>query len=819
MQKNKEHLTRSVVVGYVAIVVLAVFAGVYIFNLITRIANEKNTDDSVKVKVYLITNTLSLLYECEAHTQFITTPDEDFEQFNQTLNQVLDQMGLLRSYTPDSSQWEKIDRIENLLEQKRVNTGQLLLSVKEMENIYARNLKRSVAQKEAEKEVDIIKGEALKKDTVVTQRQRRGFFKRLAEAFVADKEDSTIIVNKTSEIHTDQKTNIYTSSDTINKVLNNIQRDIAGEREALNQRLARQTNALRYNNSVITSEINQLLLEIEEEAMILSQEQDMKRQEMIEKASLHLGIIAVVSIIIVLIFLFIAIRDISRSRFYRRQLEKAKLYTENLLESREKLMLTISHDIRAPLSSVLGYVGLLKKKPEDDSMQYLTNIEVAAGHILALVNDLLDFHRLDSGKMDINPVPFKVATLFDELHNGFKPMADTKGLKLKTSVGEGAELVCRGDTVRIKQVAGNLLSNAIKFTSKGIVAMNIAVEDDNEGAKLLKIAIKDEGPGIDTAEQEKIFNEFTRLAGAEKTDGFGLGLSITGKLVSLMDGRITLQSEPGKGSEFTVTLPLVLSEDELSEDVQTNDTADAIELQPLMTGKINCLIVDDDMLQLKLTEALLKGSVNVIGIPDAGMALDVLGNGKFDVILTDIQMPGMDGFELLGKIRSSDIPGADVIPVIALSASNAEKESYYVEAGFTSFLVKPFTANQLLSLLGKIFEVEPEAAKPLNISSLTLFAENDTEASNSILKTFEEESEKNIALLKEALSNEDKKLAARICHKMIPLFTMLEANSLVQQLRVLEKEEEKLSTDYWKQLLEKAITQTISIIEEVKRKS
>lgn len=812
MSKNKDHLTRSIIIGYITIIILAISAGIYIFNLIVRIANEKKVDDIPREKVHIITNTLSLLYESETYTQFMGLPDEDFEKFSETLGLVQEQMELLTSLTPDTIQQKKIEKIEHLLQQKHDNTYQLLQMVKEMGRIYSRNLSRTIhSSEEPHTEIDVQKQEEIVQDTLVVQRQKKGFFKRLAEAFVP-KEDTTVIVNTTNTLQTESSISTITQNDTIHKVLDQIKKDIAGERAQLSRRLMEQTDKLRYNNNIISNEINQVLLGIEEEEIRASDEQIQKREEMIHRASRSLAIISIISIVIALLFLFSAIRDISKSRYYRQQLEKAKQYAENLLQIKERLMLTISHDIRAPLSSILGYVGLLRKKPQKEQDQYIDNIDISANHILALVNDLLDFHRLESGQIEIHAVPFRIPTLFHELHDGFKPIADAKGLTLQTVIeNENDRQVYLADTVRIKQVLSNLLSNAIKFTNKGEITIDAFVRTNEENKQILTFSVKDQGRGISKEEQIKIFEEFTRLSGTEKIEGFGLGLSITGKLVSLMNGTITVQSEPGEGAEFTVSIPLELADTELE---VNPDEEKETRLPSSLENKINCLIVDDDVLQLKLTEELLRNSkVNVIGISDTDMVLNLLQNGKFNVILTDIQMPGTDGYTLLKTIRSSDIPGADTIPVIALSASNAQEEKHYIEEGFDGFLVKPFTANQLLSLLNNLFATELKSEATLNISSLTAFGENDKEASESILNTFTEETSKSIDSLKDALAHEDMKQAAGIAHKMIPLFTLLEANSLVQQLRVLEKEE--LSVEYWKQMLQEVIEEASSIVEKI----
>ncbi len=823
MSKNKEHLARSIIIGYLSIAILAICAGIYIFNLISRIANEKEVENTAKEKIFIITNTLSLLYESEAYTQFIGSPDEDFEKFNQTLDEVHEQMQLLRDFTSDSIKLGKIDKIDELLDQKRTNTQQLLETIKEMEKIYSRNLSRPVPPtREPTKEIDVQKQEDSKQDTVVVvQRPKKGFFKRLAEAFTPGKEDSTIIVNKTDRISTDSTVNTYSDDGTTSKVLGEIQRDIAGERAQFNQRLLKQTNTLRYNNSIISNEINQLLFDIEEEEMVASEEEQLRKQELIHNASENLALIAIISIIIVLIFLFIAMRDISRSRYYRKQLEKAKQYAEDLLQSREKLMLTISHDIRAPLSSILGYLNLVKENPQKDNTMYLENIDVSAKHILSLVNDLLDFHRLDSGKMDIHPVPFKVPVLFEEIHASFKPLADAKGLSFQINIADDEdERSYLGDTVRIKQTVGNLLSNAIKFTHKGNVGMLVSIEPSNETIpNQLKIVVKDDGPGMNVEEQEKIFGEFTRLEGADKTEGFGLGLSITSKLVSLMGGTIGVKSEPEEGSEFTITLPLPFADDVISEDSDIDQKNYIQPMPPIMNNTINCLVVDDDTLQLRLTEELLKRNyIKATAITDANTVLDILKEQKFDIILTDIQMPGIDGYTLLKKIRTSGLPELEKIPIVALSASNAEDTEHYKDVGFTGFLVKPFTSGELITVLNEILSTHMIVEQVPNISSLISFAGDDKEAADSILKTFAEETEKNIFLLKEALDNIDKEQASKIAHKMLPLFTMLQSYAAVEKLHILETKYKDLTDNEWSIFVEDVIKQATLVVEKIHNK-
>ena len=476
-------------------------------------------------------------------------------------------------------------------------------------------------------------------------------------------------------------------------------------------------------------------------------------------------------------------------------------------------MLTISHDIRAPLSSIIGYIELLLRRcPDERQRYYLENMTGSADHILSLVNGLLDFHRLESGQMEIQNVPFSVRTLFNEIYGSFRPIAEAKGLAFVLNMKEeGMDRIYSGDPIRLRQVVSNLLSNAVKFTHEGrivlIVKLNCQLSIVHPQ---LSITVSDSGVGIPEEEQEKIFGEFARLSGTEKEEGFGLGLSITRKLIELMGGTLSLKSVPGKGSDFTIVLPLQESE------VQTLPATPAIEEEDeTETGsfggrEIFCLLVDDDPLQLALTEEFLKRNhVEVASCSNPFAVVDILRNSSFDAIITDIQMPGMDGYGLLNVIRSSGVPGTDTVPVIALSASVENEHTHYLEVGFTGFLNKPFTAKQLIALLNNLLQadIQAEVSPEFNFDSLTAFAGEDKEASASIIRTFAEETNKSVSLLQQALEKTERVPAAKISHKLIPLFTMLGASDLVAQLRILEKNDEALTDEGWKRLLSEVIRQ------------
>lgn len=819
MAEQSGHITLKVILGYLLLVAIAVCSVVYIYQIIEQVAGEEEPDSKARQKVYLVTNTLSLLYESEALGQLVGMPQNNVNHFNRTLNKAHSNMDSLRVLITDSVQLLKIDTIDMLLRQKRLNTRRLLETWKETntEHLYTINIEKVIAEQDTFIEQKEIKEHVVvKQDTILSQKKPRGFFRRLAEAFSPSREDTSIIVNTTRQIVTDTLVNVFNPADTIASVLKNLQDSVAGQRKLLADQLLERAANLRYNNSIVTRKINQILRDIEEEEVNASLERMQNKQKILRETSLLIAGIAIVSVVIVIIFIFMITRDISKSKYYRMQLEKAKQYAEDLLHSREKMMLTISHDIRAPLSSIIGYIDLLLRRHPDERQQYyLDNMSGSASHILSLVNDLLDFHRLESGKMEIQRVAFSVSALFNEIFTSFRPIAESKDLTFVLNLKEeGTEKLYIGDPIRIRQIVGNLLSNALKFTREGRVVMVVSINALADNSALLNVLVSDSGPGIPPEEQERIFGEFTRLSATEKAEGFGLGLSITRKMTVLMGGNLSLKSVVGQGCDFTIELPLTVADVQVLPAAEEEAVSEP-ELPSFVGRDVYCLLVDDDPLQLALTEEYLRQNhVEVSSCTDPFSVVALLQKTSFDAVITDIQMPGMDGYQLLESIRNSGIPGTENLPVIALSASVENEHDHYLESGFTGFLNKPFTARQLITLLNKLLSTELLVTSDFNFDSLTAFAGEDKEASVSILKTFVEETTKSNVLLEGTLQDDDREQSAKISHKMVPLFTMLGATSLVEKLRVIEKNATTLPVEEWKSLLSEVIAEVKKIIEQ-----
>lgn len=458
-------------------------------------------------------------------------------------------------------------------------------------------------------------------------------------------------------------------------------------------------------------------------------------------------------------------------------------------------MLAITHDFKAPLGSIMGYADLLSRLTVDERQRfYLDNMKTSSEHLLKLVVDLLDFHRLDLNKAEVNRVTFHPSRLLEEIHISFEPLTAAKGLELHCDIAPELDGTYICDPLRLRQIINNLLSNAVKFTDQGGITMTARYED-----RRLVVAIADTGRGMEPADRERIFQEFTRLPGAQGKEGFGLGLSIVRMLVQLLEGTIDVDSVPGKGSTFTIYIPIypVRSERRKMKDeelgcVVTPEGNSSFSV-PCSSLK-NVLLIDDDRIQLTLTAAMLQQSgINSVSCLQLDELLDALRTATFDVLLTDVQMPAINGFDLLKLLRASNIPQAQSVPVIAVTARSDMQREEFTAHGFAGCLHKPFTVSELLHELNvedkgkEVTEVSEASACPgYKFSSLTVFSVDDPEAAKSILESFVAETRLNAERLQKAVENEDVDEMAAVSHKMIPLFTLIGATELVALLKLLE---------------------------------
>lgn len=698
----------------------------------------------------------------------------------------------------DDQQNLRTDSLLTLLHEKDQNTIQMLRVLSEANDslLSASEIEEIISEQDSVITQQRVQHRVItKRDSLITTPKKKGFFKRLAEVFSPSKQDSAVLVNTSLEVATDTILQPTTSKDSLQQKIR-----MATEEKRLQRRKTIRRTSTKYQrmNTQLTARMDSLIKQYEEEMTLRARQDAELQQEVRMRSARIIGGIAVGAVLLSAFFLILIMRDISRSNRYRQQLEVANKRAEDLLIAREKLMLAITHDFKAPLGSIMGYTELLSRLTEDERQRfYLDNMKSSSEHLLKLVSDLLDFHRLDLNKAEVNRVTFNPSQLFDEIYVSFEPLTAAKGLALQCHVVPELNGRYISDPLRLRQIVNNLLSNAVKFTQKGEISLTASYDSSK-----LTIAIADTGKGMASEDRERIFQEFTRLSGAQGEEGFGLGLSIVKKLVTLLEGTIDVQSTLGKGSCFTVTLPLYpvgksiaeseSLENESSEDESPYAPKQSVAIPPMKV--IRVLLIDDDKIQLNLTAAMLKQhGIDAVCCEQLEQLIEQLRSSVFDVLLTDIQMPAINGFDLVKLLRASNIPQAKTIPVIAVTARSEMDKAALHEHGFAGCLHKPFTVKELLLTVneGQLSADEAHITEDMgtvgiNFSALTAYSEDDPEAAYSIIHTFIEETGKNVERMQQALNEKEVDGIAAMAHKLLPLFTMIGAEDTIAPLKWLE---------------------------------
>ena len=693
----------------------------------------------------------------------------------------------------DDQQNLRTDSLLTLLHEKDQNTIQMLRVLSEANDslLSASEIEEIISEQDSVITQQRVQHRVItKRDSLITTPKKKGFFKRLAEVFSPSKQDSAVLVNTSLEVATDTILQPTTSKDSLQQKIR-----MATEEKRLQRRKTIRRTSTKYQrmNTQLTARMDSLIKQYEEEMTLRARQDAELQQEVRMRSARIIGGIAVGAVLLSAFFLILIMRDISRSNRYRQQLEVANKRAEDLLIAREKLMLAITHDFKAPLGSIMGYTELLSRLTEDERQRfYLDNMKSSSEHLLKLVSDLLDFHRLDLNKAEVNRVTFNPSQLFDEIYVSFEPLTAAKGLALQCHVAPELNGRYISDPLRLRQIVNNLLSNAVKFTQKGEISLTAGYDSSK-----LTIAIADTGKGMALEDRERIFQEFTRLSGAQGEEGFGLGLSIVKKLVTLLEGTIDVQSTLGKGSCFTVTMPLYpvgksIAESESTESENADTTEGAAAIPPMKV--IRVLLIDDDKIQLNLTAAMLKQhGIDAVCCEQLEQLIEQLRSSVFDVLLTDIQMPAINGFDLVKLLRASNIPQAKTIPVIAVTARSEMDKAALHEHGFAGCLHKPFTVKELLLTVneGQLSADEAHITEDMgtvgiNFSALTAYSEDDPEAAYSIIHTFIEETGKNVERMQQALNEKEVDGIAAMAHKLLPLFTMIGAEETIAPLKWLE---------------------------------
>ena len=784
-------ITIKVIVSYILLICVSVLAGYIVFKEINKLSNQEKINQEDRNKIVQISKILSMVNETENAGRIAIRSDE-----KEALQTFLEKNVYLQN--------EVLKFRRDITSEKQLLT---LDTISSLLNLKSNNLQELKAFQESDSTSIIIRS-AIRKLSSLEPYLGYEFFdkKKNAVSDASSTSDIASILKKYKGVKVPATFEKIKKSNKIDKVvmetlslLNKVNEEAQQSKSLINEKM----HKLWQNDVQVSKKLDDLLHNFEEEVLINSQKLSQERKTIFENSKnllilsflIALGIIAISSIII--------INDFVTSQRYRRRLEAANRKSNNLLKNREQLISMVSHDLRTPLSSIVGYSELLGKLDiTEKGKNYLSHIKFSSEYISKLVDELLDYTRIESGKVVIEKIPFNLPEVIDEVASNVKSAYKNKEVALSFAFSDIVNnLNFSTDAYRVKQILYNLISNAFKFTEQGTVHIEADARLYKDDIYEIGVAVTDTGIGIKEEQQEHIFNEFTQANDeiSKFYGGFGLGLHISQKLARLLNGKIYLESEEGKGSTFTLRF--------LAEKVVERTRTTPIITSDKRAEDINIVVIDDDQSILSLiTELLKQKKIGAITFTNGKEALSALEKLPFDLVITDIQLPEMNGFHFVTLFNEKYAVAP--LPVLAITGRRDVPESFYTKSGFSGILPKPFTPEKFYEKLKVFFpnlntEVEhkPIMVMPYNNTNgytpevLESFMGDDIEGIAGIYKHFLSETEENLQKLEASAKVQDYATIKSIAHKMTSMFAQINAQRESEILIVLNKVDKEVPED------------------------
>lgn len=777
---NYRTLRLKIITGYAILAIVLVFAAQMVYDSTRSLTDLNNASERLMERRNIVDSLVySMLDAANAERSVMMGDTRQWQRFSTSLSESQRKAMQLKQLVSDSVKAMRMDTLANLLAAKRDNAMMVLniLADASGDAVYARKVHDLQSGRDS---VVIHPNEitnANNRETVYNiVSTRRGFFRRLSDAFRRQRSDTiatTMQSGRTDSTAMAQGINI---ADSVAEALADIHHEIKRADTRRQDAIDNRTRSLRLVSIQLAWRTGQMLEDIqsdEHNAMQRAINADMAARRATMMKIAMLALLAIGAAIVLIVY---TLRDIRRQRRDHERIVEAKNETERIMQQRQRLLLTITHDIKAPVASISGFIALLREwVSQPKPVAYLDSIRSSAEHLLQLVGALLDYHQLESGKATTHAVSFNPAQLVSDCATQARPVANKKNLEVVCSLRPGADRMCQADAFRIRQIMNNLIGNAVKYTDRGTITVSAALNGSQ-----LTMSVADTGSGMTESEQQRIFNAFTRLPDAQGKEGVGLGLSITREAVNMLGGTIRVVSQKGKGSKFTVTLPVTV---DTVQSVQPTTIADnpAPDMACVKSSShpIKVVIVDDDRLQLQLLGEMMARIENICldihVTSSADEAIEMIGRLRPQLVFTDIEMPQMSGREMLRRIDRNGIK------TVAITAHD---QSIYTELraeGFDACLFKPFNVQTLAATLCQLTGIAPSVSIPTAPASdarqdtalfapLLVFAEGDAEAEQQIIADTRQSIADYLSMLNDP---NDTASIAKAAHKAMPLLKML----------------------------------------------
>ena len=803
---SKFGTSKKIITGYILLAVVIAIATWQVYdNSRLFVALNNASEQLLKRRDVVDSLVCSLLETNNAERSVLLGEGSEWPHFNRSVATSEQMAKQLKQFIADQGQRQRIDTLVELIHMKRENTKRVaqLMAFDNRDAFYRDKVQALQSGRDSVVIHSKLYGQHGQREKVYEIiKSKRGFFRRLGDAFRRQHTDTVGVTNILHDTRADSTAQRINIADSVANILTDIQNEEQRQNSRQQENVAARLNRLQRVSLQLSQRTGLLLEHIQREEKNALQKALGHATQSRHKMVVRIAIIGLVAILIAALLMAYILRDIKRERRDRQRIVEAKTETERIMAQRERLLLTITHDIKAPAASIAGFIELLSEQvSRPKALAYIDSMRHSAIHLQQLVAALLDYHLLESGKAERHDVSFVPQQLAKSCVEEFKPMAAEKGLDITLgTLTPNCGDLWRSDAFRVKQIMSNLIGNAVKYTDRGGVKVEIRISPRQH----LIIYVSDTGRGMSQADCQRIFDAFTRLPNGQGKEGVGLGLSITREVVQMLGGTITVTSEEGKGSCFTVSLPIKKEEKKQKKDVEenvasvetnrssteakkattensdaTNGANDAPNGNNDATTEINILAVDDDALQLELFKEMAQkiggAKLNISTTTSASEAIKLAEETKPQIMFTDIEMPEMSGKDMLKHVKNSDMS------TVAMTAHDQSIMTSLKKAGFSTCLFKPFNAATLAATLAQItrlpLSVKAAEQKASFFAPLTAFAEGDTEAEREILTQVGESIKEYRQMLEQGLKSNGEELQrdsiSRAAHKAMPLLTML----------------------------------------------
>lgn len=549
-------------------------------------------------------------------------------------------------------------------------------------------------------------------------------------------------------------------------MLHELNRNVISKQKTQNRWLSEHADSLAARNAELNRQLQGLVHQIEEKVQADLQNRETQIAAMREQSFIQIGSLTGFVLLLLIISYIIIHSNTKQIKQYKRstvdligQLKQSVQKNEELITSRKKAVHTIIHELRTPLTAIIGYTELLQK---EYSEHFIKSIQQSSDRMQDMLNTMLDFFRLDNGKEQPRLSPCQMSTITHTLETEFIPLTMNKGLSL--IVKNESDTIVLTDKERILQVGNNLLSNAVKFTEKGSVSLTTDYSNS-----ILTLVVEDTGTGMTEKEQQRVFSAFERLSNAAAKDGFGLGLAIVHNIVVMLGGKIRLESEKGKGSRFTIKIPMQTAEELPEQTIQTYIHR--------KERNFNVVAIDnDEVLLLMLKEMYAQEGIRCDTCTDVSELMEMIRRKKYSLLLTDLNMPDINGYELLELLRSSNVGNSKTVPVVVTTASGSCEKKELLAWGFAECLFKPFSMSELMEVSDKCALKEIQADRP-DFSALLSYGNEAV-----MLKKLITETEKEMQALRDAAILKDVHGLDVLTHHLRSSWEILRADQPLRKL-------------------------------------